>query len=42
MIGTGFEIVGSIPPAGAVNVLYRSAVGLTGTGSQLFTQDSRG
>jgi hypothetical protein len=30
------------PGAGAVNVLYGSAAGLTGAGSQVFTQDSPG
>ena len=36
--GTPFEEVGGAADAGAVNVLYGSATGLTGTGSQLFTQ----
>jgi hypothetical protein len=36
------EDVGGVVDAGAVNVLYGSAGGLTGTGSQYFTQDSRG
>ena len=36
------ESVGSITGAGAVNVLYGGAGGLTGTGSQLFTQNSSG
>jgi hypothetical protein len=34
--------VGSIPGAGAVNVLYGTSAGLTGSGSQLFTQNSPG
>jgi hypothetical protein len=36
--GTPFEEVGGAVDAGAVNVLYGSATGLSGTGSQLFTQ----
>jgi hypothetical protein len=32
----------SLPEVGAVNVLPGSAAGLTGTGSQFFTQDSPG
>jgi hypothetical protein len=36
------EDVGSIIDAGAVNVLYGSASGLTAAGSQLFTQDTPG
>jgi FG-GAP repeat len=36
------EDVGGVVDAGAVNVLYGSAGGLTGVGSQYFTQDSRG
>jgi len=36
--GTPFEEVSGAPGAGAVTVLYGSATGLTGTGSQLFTQ----
>ena len=39
-IGIPFEDVGGIAEAGAVNVLYGTASGLTGTGSQLFTQGS--
>jgi hypothetical protein len=42
-IGVPFENVGSIVAAGAVNVLYGSSPGgLTGTGSQQFTQDTAG
>jgi FG-GAP repeat len=41
-VGAPFEAVNSIPSGGAVNVLYGTAAGLTGTGSQLFTQDSPG
>jgi len=41
-VGAPFEDVGGALGAGAVNVLYGSAAGLTGAGSQLFTQDSPG
>jgi FG-GAP repeat len=41
-IGVPFEFVGPIQDAGAVNVLYGSAAGLRGPGSQLFTQDTPG
>jgi hypothetical protein len=41
-VGVPGENVGAIVAAGAVNVLYGSAGGLTGVGSQLFTQDSPG
>jgi hypothetical protein len=41
-VGAPFEAVGGIVDGGAVNVLYGSAGGLTGVGSQLFTQDSPG
>jgi hypothetical protein len=41
-VGVPFEDVGAIAGAGAVNVLYGAAGGLTGTGSQLLTQDTRG
>jgi hypothetical protein len=37
-VGAPFEAVGSIGAAGAVTVLYGTATGLSGTGSQLFTQ----
>ncbi len=39
-IGAPFEAVGSAASAGAVNVLYGSAQGLTSAGSQIWTQDS--
>jgi hypothetical protein len=38
--GVSSEDVGAIVDAGAVNVLYGSAGGLSGAGSQLFTQAS--
>ncbi len=41
-VGVPFEDVGDIIDAGAVNVLYGTAAGLTGSGSQLFTQNSPG
>jgi hypothetical protein len=41
-VGAPFESIGSIVGAGAVNVLYGSAAGLTGSGSQTFTQNSSG
>jgi hypothetical protein len=41
-IDVRFEAVGSVLEAGAVNVLYGGAAGLTGSGGQLFTQDSPG
>jgi hypothetical protein len=41
-IGALFEDIGGVPSAGAVNVLYGSAGGLTGTGSQLFWQGAPG
>jgi hypothetical protein len=41
-IGVPGEAIGSIVNAGAVNVLYGGAAGLTGSGSQLFTQNSSG
>jgi hypothetical protein len=41
-IGAPFESVGSLFAAGAVHVLDGSAGGLTGTGSQVLTQDSPG
>jgi hypothetical protein len=41
-VGAPFETVGSVVEAGAVNVLYGSAGGLTGAGSQIFTQDTAG
>jgi hypothetical protein len=39
-VGAAFEDLGSVLDAGAVNVLYGSAAGLTG--GQLFTQDTPG
>jgi len=41
-VGVVGEDVGTFQDAGAVNVLPGSAGGLTGSGSQLFTQDSPG
>jgi hypothetical protein len=41
-VGAPGESVGSFESAGAVNVLYGSAAGLSGAGSQLFTQDTAG
>jgi hypothetical protein len=41
-VGVPSETLGSIPAAGAVNVLYGAAGGLTGSGGQFFTQDSPG
>jgi hypothetical protein len=41
-VGVASEDVGGIVDAGAVNMLYGSAGGLSGSGSQLFTQDSPG
>jgi FG-GAP repeat len=41
-VGVAGENLGAIGNAGAVHVLYGTAGGLTGTGSQLFTQDSPG
>jgi hypothetical protein len=41
-IGAPFERVAGLFAAGAVHVLYGSASGLTGTGSQVLTQDSPG
>lgn len=41
-VGVSLEDVGAVVDAGAVNVLYGSADGLTGAGSQLFTQDTPG
>jgi hypothetical protein len=42
VVGVPSESVGNVEFAGAVNVIYGSANGLAGTGSQLFTQDSPG
>jgi FG-GAP repeat len=41
-IGVPFEWVGAVQDAGAVHVLYGSAGGLEGPGSQFFTQDTPG
>ena len=41
-VGAVFEDVGTAMNAGAVNVLYGASSGLTGTGSQYFTQNSPG
>jgi hypothetical protein len=41
-VGAPSEAVGAVQGAGAINVLFGSATGLTGTGSQLFTQASLG
>jgi hypothetical protein len=41
-IGVPTEDVGVVHWAGAVNVLYSSTAGLTGVGSQIFTQDTPG
>ncbi len=42
LIGVPNEDVGSIPNAGAVNVIYGSPSGLSATGNQIFTQDTAG
>src|SRR5262245_35900371 len=42
VVGTRNEDVGSVEDAGAVNVLYGGPAGLTGSGSQFFTQNSPG
>jgi FG-GAP repeat len=41
-VGAPFESVGTVEGAGAINVLFGTAGGLTGTGSQLFTQSNVG
>ena len=41
-VGVPFEAIGATRGAGAVNVLYGGAGGLTGTGSQLFWQGAGG
>jgi hypothetical protein len=41
-VGVHFESIGSAGGAGVVNVLYGSAAGLTGSGSQLFRQGAGG
>jgi hypothetical protein len=41
-IGFPGDDVGSVPDAGAVNVIYGTAAGLSATGNQLWTQDTTG
>ena len=41
-VGVPFENVGSVSDAGAVNILYGSASGLTAAGNQFWAQDSPG
>jgi hypothetical protein len=41
-VGAPGEDIGTIVEGGAVNIVYGAAGGLTGTGGQLFTQDSPG
>jgi hypothetical protein len=41
-VGAPTESLGTVSQAGAVSVLYGTASGLTGSGSQLFTQDTPG
>jgi FG-GAP repeat protein len=41
-VGVPFEDLGSLPDAGAANVLYGSAGGVSAVGDQLWTQDSPG
>ena len=41
-IGVPFEDVGAVDAAGAVNILYGSAIGLIDDGAQFWTQDSTG
>jgi FG-GAP repeat len=41
-VGVPFEEVGNVLQAGAINILFGSGGGLTGAGSQLFTQDVAG
>jgi disulfide bond formation protein DsbB len=41
-LGVPFEDVGAIADAGAVNVIYGSAAGLSAAGNQLWSQDSPG
>jgi hypothetical protein len=41
-VGVPFEDVGPVVNAGAVNVIYGSATGLTATGNQFLHQDSEG
>jgi hypothetical protein len=41
-VGVSQESVGNVEAAGAINILYGSGTGLSGAGSQLFTQDTAG
>jgi FG-GAP repeat len=41
-VGVQFESLGTLDAVGAVNVLYGTAAGLTGSGSQFFTQNTPG
>jgi hypothetical protein len=41
-VGAFFEDLGSLPDAGAVNVIYGSAGGLTSAGNERWTQDNPG
>jgi len=41
-VGAPTEAIGNLQGAGAVNVLYGSAAGLTGSGSQVFWQGPGG
>ena len=41
-VGVPFEDVGAVSNAGAVQILYGSAAGLTASGDQFWTQDSAG
>jgi disulfide bond formation protein DsbB len=41
-VGVPYEDVGSITDAGAINILYGSAAGLTSSGNQRWSQDSSG
>jgi FG-GAP repeat len=41
-VGVPFESVGAVQEAGAINVIFGTASGLTATGSQLFHQDVAG
>ena len=42
VVGVPFEDVGAVRDAGAINVIYGSAMGLVAAGSQLRNQNSRG
>jgi hypothetical protein len=41
-VGVGQEDLGAVADAGAVNVIYGSAAGLTATGNQFWSQESPG